>query len=109
MRIVTGVDIVHIGRFRRSASDDSFLRRCFHATELEDSRVEHLAGIFAAKESVIKALSFKPGSWLDVKIAKDAEGNPRVEFLTSKKLVESSDVSIAHDGEYAVASFVAIV
>ena len=58
-----GIDLVDIAEMRRWIEDprDPLISRCFVQTELEElgngvDRVERLAGRFAAKEAVLKAL-----------------------------------------------------
>ncbi len=85
MKIVTGVDLVYIPRFKKSLKNggENFLRRVYLDTELKNCEIQHLAGIFAAKEAVIKALSMKPGSWHDIQISHKKNGNPQVQLPTS--------------------------
>ena len=79
--------------------------------EVSTRKAEHFAGTFAAKEAVIKALSMKPGSWKDIVVKKTKESKPFVDIVDSSIAanITSSDLSIRHDGDYAVAIFVAIV
>lgn len=107
MELRTGVDLIKIARFKESAKDPAFLARIFSAEELEDNRLEHLAGFFAAKEAIVKALAVPAGSWRSIKLFNDPNGRPGVEFLPPVKAPVHFDLSIAHDGEYAVAFFVA--
>ncbi|MCH6546056.1 MAG: hypothetical protein IH796_08675 [Deltaproteobacteria bacterium] len=58
-----------------------------------------LRGEFAVKESCKKI--FNDLSWLDIEVVKDPSGKPRV-LLVGKEFL-SGDVSISHDGEYAIA------
>jgi phosphopantetheine--protein transferase-like protein len=113
VKVRTGTDIVRVASFKRSLENgrQTLLDRCFHIEEQEDDRPHHLAGIFAAKESVIKALALKPGSWLTVRVYNEASGRPVVELVDGgvDVSVESIDVSISHDGVYAVASCVAVL
>ena len=111
MKVRTGTDIVRVASFKRSLENgrQTLLDRCFHVEEQEDDRPHHLAGIFAAKESVIKALALEPGSWLAVKIYRESSGRPVAEIIGLDVSVESIDVSITHDGLYAVASCVAVL
>lgn len=88
----------------------SFIMRVFHEDEQEDTSVEHLAGMFAAKEAVIKALSLGPEAWMDIRIEKDKNGKPRAVLVSeSENAVKSSDLSISHAGDYAVGFYVAVM
>lgn len=107
MQLRTGVDFIKISRFGQSAQDPAFMARTFSIGELTNQRPEHLAGFFAAKEAVVKALSIPVGSWLSIRLFNYPDGRPGVEFLPPLTAPESFDLSIAHDGEYAVAFFVA--
>jgi len=72
-----------------------------------NNSIEHLAGIFAAKETAIKALDLGPGSWKTIKILKQPSGKPVIEL--SGNLAGSSmrcDVSISHAGDYAIATVI---
>ena len=95
-----GIDLVHIPEFiqQLQSGGKTFLDKAYDASELHDRRPEHLAGLWAAKESVIKASSLKPGNWLDIRIAYDPDGRPFA-MVGSERYA----VSIAHHGEYAVA------
>jgi phosphopantetheine--protein transferase-like protein len=111
-RIAVGCDIVNLNRFKKAVTSDgqNFLNRVFTLAELENSDFKHLAGIFTAKEAAIKALKLKPGSWLDFEIIYQKNGKPEIKF--GKKIrakIETSDLSISHDGDYATSIFVAIL
>ncbi len=111
MKITTGIDIVSISEFTSSLEKggETFLKKCFHASEIESGSVEHLAGVFAAKEAVIKACSLSAGNWLDIRVEKK-EGRPFVRFLSEAEetVFSSQDLSISHSKDVAVAVFVGI-
>lgn len=98
MKIRTGCDIVEIKRF--SATDKKVLGKIFTKNELKNAKAESLAGIFAVKESVRKI--FNELDWHDVEVRKLKNGKPDL-ILHKKKSIISSDISISHDGEYAIA------
>jgi phosphopantetheine--protein transferase-like protein len=108
MKILTGIDLVDISDFKKSLKNggDNFLRRVFLPLEMKNMNIEHLAGIFAAKEAVTKALSLKPGEWLEIEIKNAPNGRPIVNL--TKKLT-SFDLSISHTEKVVIAVFVAIV
>ena len=95
MRI--GCDVVSIEKFTKSVKmgGDSFLRTIFLPSELKNDSLEHLAGIFAAKEAVIKTLDLPPISWLEIEIQHYPSGRPKCRLVT--------DISISHDKDYAIA------
>ena len=98
-----GVDLVHIPEFTKNIEigGETFLLRTFLPTELKNKKIEHLAGLFAAKEAVIKAVGLPIGSWLDIEIS---DGKPVAIVQHQRKL----DISISHHGDYAIAVAVEI-
>src|SRR5690554_6732718 len=82
-----GVDLVEIERIKKvvEARGDKLLERLFTQRELEKmpKKYETIAGRFAAKEAIVKALGVGIGiiSWKEVEIIKDSLGKPRV-YLT---------------------------
>ena len=85
-----GTDIVQISRIADMASRHGrSLGRFFTAQELSYCqrpdgtwRAESLAGIFAAKEALFKALGtgFRQGKWTDVEVCHDSLGAPYYQF-----------------------------
>ncbi len=113
MDVKVGCDLVHMGRFKATMKRGGkiFLHRVFTPSELASaSKLENLAGIFAAKEAVMKALGetlkLKAGDWEKVEITKKANGRPEVKVRECGKKILSHDLSISHDGEYAIAAAV---
>lgn len=111
-----GNDIVEIARIKNVLARYSqrFLNRVFTPYEQDYciKRKEpalHLAGRFAAKEAIVKALGigFTQGlSWLDIEIRPDSKGKPEVffspfalELLGQPSLL----LSISHCHQYATA------
>ena len=90
-----GTDIVHISRFQNI--DNFALKKIFHPSELENLEPLHLAGMFAVKECCRKI--FPKSNWLDFEIKKQKNGKP----IINTKHDFQGDVSISHDGEYAIA------
>ncbi len=123
MIIKTGVDLVYLPRFKKATKfgGENFMQRVFNEQELTQGKtnIQHLAGIFAAKEAVIKALSMPTDSWHDIRITHDSDGAPKVLILrrpiTSSSLslraegLISHSLSISHDTNYIIAQFVAIL
>jgi len=101
MQIKTGCDIVEIKRF--STLDKRTLQKLFHKTELKKLKPETLAGLFAAKESCKKV--FHDLDWLDIEIKRGKNQKP-ILLLSRAENILSSDVSISHDGRYAMAMVV---
>ena len=109
MRIATGIDIARIEQIARLSENPRFLARVFHPAELRDLRPAHLAGLFAAKEAVFKALGERP-IWRTITITSTSNGHPIVDLddCPGRPRPHSIDVSISHDGDYAVAVAVII-
>jgi holo-[acyl-carrier protein] synthase len=107
----TGVDITEVGRLRRAVErwGESFLNRIFTPDELRvastrSTMFQHLAGRFAAKEAVFKALGDKTLSFKDMEIMNDAQGKPVCRILNGKGKKLTVLISISHVKNYAVAN-----
>ncbi len=118
-RLYTGVDLVEIKRLRdlSPAVYQRFLKRVLSAREQNHQPLSfsHVAGVFAAKEAVSKALQCGIGAvgWQSIEIVSDERGAPQV-FLSGPALQIAQDlficcwtVSISHEKEYAVAMVIA--
>lgn len=110
--------MVYLPRFKKSLKNggENFLRRIYHEEELIKTDTAHLAGIFAAKEAVIKALSLTTDSWHDIYITYEPNGQPEAKILNPpsgeaghKSLIINHSLSISHDANYVIALFVAIL
>ena len=100
-----GCDIVHLRRFITTLERGGsvFLNRVFTKKERKNRRSEQLAGIFAAKEALMKAGLLRLGRWQEVEIIKDKKGRPRVNFFKKTDKVVACDLSISHNGDYVIA------
>jgi holo-[acyl-carrier protein] synthase len=121
----TGVDIIEVERIRRASArwGEGFLSRVFtpserrHANALRGGggAAERLAGRFAAKEAVMKALGlgWRRMAWREIEIEADALGRPLVRLSggaakTADDLgIRAWFVSISHTRDLAVAHAVA--
>jgi len=106
MGVRIGCDLTDIKRFKKSVKNGGprFLGRIFSRHELsQNSSIQSLAGVFAAKEAVLKALALKAGNWKKIEIVKTQNGRPEVKLSELNKKIISQDISISHDGEYAMA------
>ena len=94
-----GVDLVNISEFEQQIhlGGKAFLKKAFAASELQDQRVHHLAGLWAAKEAVIKAAGATPQKMTEIIIVFDSSGRPHGKFGP-----EEFEISIAHHGGYAI-------
>jgi phosphopantetheine--protein transferase-like protein len=102
---VIGIDLVFIPEFQRQveAGGTPFLRKAFNPSELENQNVQHLAGLWAAKEAVIKAAPESPERLIDVAITHDTLGRPHGNIEA-----QNFEISISHHGEYVVAVAMAV-
>jgi holo-[acyl-carrier protein] synthase len=115
----SGIDLIEIARLEgiRPEIRERFLARVFTAQELEDARDSnlHLAGRFAAKEAVAKALGcgIGPVSWQEIEIRRGQAGEPQLELFGKARQIADDlglttwSVSISHTKEYALAMAVA--
>ncbi len=112
MKIVgNGVDIIEVRRIKNAIDKygRSFLERIFTDKELQNAeghnnRYQHLAGRFAAKEAVFKALGKAGLNFRDVEIINDFQGKPCCSLINTHKDKIKVYISISHIKNYAVAS-----
>lgn len=97
-----GTDIVKISRIEKSLKIKSFKTSVFTENEIDYCRnAENFAGVFAAKEAYFKALGTGiTGKLNSIEILHNEKGKPYF------KGVVNCDVSISHDGDYAVATVI---
>jgi holo-[acyl-carrier protein] synthase len=119
MKMSTGIDVIEIERIRTACArwGDHFLNRIYTAGELAHcrGRAESLAGRFAAKEAVSKALGvgIRTLRWRDIEVLPDRRGKPHVTLygraagIAAMQGLSSFDVSITHSRSDAVAFVVA--
>ena len=120
MRLATGIDLLEIDRLRDAIAThgERFLQRVFTPRELEADakKVESLAGRFAAKEAVAKALGCGIGdvSWKEIEILRTESGAPQLvlhgaaERMAKELGLTSWSLSLSHSQSHAVAAAVAI-
>ena len=110
----TGIDIIEIERIGAAVNrwGDRFFRRIYTEGELEyaKGRLPQLAGRFAAKEAVMKALGtgVRGVSWQEIEVVREPGQAPKVtlhgrakaraELLTLDEIA----ISISHSRDYAV-------
>ena len=118
--IGTGIDAVEIERFEKAVKEkeEKILQRIFTPEELKyvggkRARFMHMAGKFAAKEAVKKALpdGARIGlSWADIEILNSEDGKPYVrlhgeaERLAMEKGPFKVLVSISHTRNTAISN-----
>jgi holo-[acyl-carrier protein] synthase len=113
-----GTDIVSIARIERSVQrfGGRFLTRYLNPQEFSSaSSTASLAGYWAAKEAIAKALGCGIGSELgfhDILLHKDAKGAPSFRLTDTAMRhfpIRESSLSISHDGGFAIAVVVLII
>lgn len=112
--ISIGIDIQALDEF---AAAEGLLTSdlCFteaeraHAEQAASGAVSSLAGIFAAKEALLKALPTRPPCyWDEIEVAHEAGGRPKFRFHGAleqwlKGMQWAVTPSISHSGGYALA------
>ncbi|NIA23127.1 MAG: holo-[acyl-carrier-protein] synthase [Proteobacteria bacterium] len=102
-----GVDIIEIKRFDNLIEKygDKFLKRIFTKNEIEYAKkrnnAESFAGMFAAKESFIKAYGEKKLEFNEIEIIHDKNNKPS--YKPKSKTNDSLNLSISHDKTNAIA------
>ena len=116
----TGIDLVEISRLETLAPAirERFLQRVFASEELEVCRglSASLAGHFAAKEAVAKALGCGIGrvGWREIVIRRGNQGEPVLELrgnarqIANEQGLNTWSISISHSRDHAVAVAVAM-
>lgn len=117
-----GLDLVKIARVEAIARrwPDRFLHRVYTQDERRASfsrawPYASLAGRFAAKEAMLKALGtgWSAGvSWQDIQVLNEVGGRPvatvrgRTGVLVQQAGVTRIHVTLSHDGDYAIAEVI---
>jgi holo-[acyl-carrier protein] synthase len=124
VNVAVGIDIIEVGRVRKvfEKHGERFLRRVFTEKEVQQCRraatvrAARLAGRFAAKEAISKALGtgLHGVGWREMEVVQLRSGRPtvtlygnarrRAEFLG----LSAFDVSIADLTEFSIAIAVAV-
>ncbi|NDL67575.1 holo-ACP synthase [Anaerotalea alkaliphila] len=120
MIIGIGTDLVEVDRMEKAASRKNFMESYFTARERElfgrrNWKIQTIAGNFAVKEAVSKALGTGIGNvrLVDVEVLRDSLGKPVVHLHGYAKShaqalgVDRIHASISHTGQQAMAFVVA--
>lgn len=120
MILRTGVDLIDIARIHDAIErhGERFLARVFTQAERREcgGRVASLAGRFAAKEAVAKALGCGIGDvrWLDIEVRSDENKAPYLvlheegERLAEELGLTTWSLSLSHTENQAIAFVVAV-
>ena len=104
-----GTDIIEISRIEKACENEKFIERIYTENEINEylrrnKNISYLAGRFAAKEAVSKALGtgMRNISFKDIEILSDNLGKPYV--VTEGKLENMIiHISVSHSKDNAVA------
>ncbi|MET1051096.1 MAG: holo-ACP synthase [Mycetocola sp.] len=114
MIVGIGVDLVDLARFERAVDRTPRLRDRLFAESERDKPLRSLAGRFAAKEALVKALGSDSGlHWHDITVVNSAEGDPRFELtgetadVVAARGITALHLSMSHDAGAAMAFVVA--
>ena len=114
-----GIDIIEIHRIKKAVDrwGERFLRNIYTDAELRlyDKKLQSLAARFAAKEAVMKLLGArgKGFSFRDIETLSQSDGQPilnlygRAKSEAERLGISEIAVSLAHTGEYALATAIA--
>ncbi|GAB3618147.1 holo-ACP synthase [Okibacterium endophyticum] len=114
MIVGIGVDLVDLARFERAVDRTPKLRERLFAESERQLPLRSLAGRFAAKEALIKALGSSDGvRWLDIVVTNTAEGDPGFSLngstasVVAARGITSLHLSMSHDAGAAMAFVIA--
>lgn len=100
-----GVDLVSVARISEAMENPKFAERILRPDEMrEEMSAQFLAGRWAAKEAIYKALGRPRLTWQDIKILNAASGAPLATVSGCK-----IHLSISHEREFAIAYAIAEV
>jgi phosphopantetheine--protein transferase-like protein len=109
---MVGVDLISVERIEKAMKTDGFSDRVFAVSELEYASKKSipsqtLAGFYAAKEAIAKALKLPLMQIIrETEISHDESGAPFAVF-SGKTKEQAKDykveISISHDGGFAIA------
>ena len=114
LEVATGIDVIEIDRIEKAIArwGDRFLRRIYTDAEVSycRGRAQSLAGRFAAKEAVSKALGvgIRRLRWRDIEILPNQAGKPTVRLggraavVAERHGLDRFEVSITHSRTDAI-------
>lgn len=114
MIVGIGVDVVDLARFERAVARTPPLRERLFTVAERDLPLRSLAGRFAAKEALIKAIGDSTGvAWHDMEVVSNELGNPSfvlhnaVAGIVADRGITAIHLSMSHDAGIAIAYVVA--
>ncbi len=112
-----GTDIIQIKRIEKALEKfgDTFKNKFLNESEIKRiQKLESIAGLWAAKEAISKALGCGIGkelSFHDITITKNKKGAPSFTLTPTAQTIhniKSASLSISHDGGFAIAIVVIV-
>ena len=119
-KLTTGVDLIEISRISHAIDrhGDRFLRRVFTSKELAlvSDKPASLAGRFAAKEAVAKALGCGIGDvgWTEIEILRGPNNEPELHLHGNARRIAGQlgyhtwSISLSHSMDFAIAMVTAM-
>jgi len=119
-KLTTGVDLIEISRISHAIDrhGDRFLRRVFTSKELAlvSDKPASLAGRFAAKEAVAKALGCGIGDvgWTEIEILRGPNNEPDLHLHGNARKIARQlgyhtwSISLSHSMDFAIAMVTAM-
>jgi holo-[acyl-carrier protein] synthase len=119
-KLTTGVDLIEISRISHAIErhGDRFLRRVFTSKELAlvSDKPASLAGRFAAKEAVAKALGCGIGDvgWTEIEILRGPNNEPELHLHGNARRIAGQlgyhtwSISLSHSMDFAIAMVTAM-
>ena len=109
-----GIDVVDVARFAAQLARTPALRDRLFAESERDLPLRSLAGRFAAKEALMKALGESTGvRWHDMVVVADEHGNPSIRLsgaaaeIAARRGIGALHLSMSHDAGVAIAQVIA--
>ena len=118
--IVSGIDMIEVARIEGAIErhGERFFNRFFTPQEVEvcQGKAARLAGRFAVKEAVAKAMGTGIGdfSWTDIEVVGDSRGKPELHLHNEAKTAAADrglvhwSISLSHTDTHAIGMAVAI-
>ena len=113
-----GIDIVSISRIEKSIEKfDTKMKNRFMTKkeQIWAKKPSSISGVWATKEAFSKAIGTGIGSefsFLDIEIVKNEKGKPIIKILNENLRIKLKDkkidVSITHDGGFAISAVIII-
>jgi holo-[acyl-carrier-protein] synthase len=110
MNVRCGIDMVKDIRMQALIDDVQALEKVFHTSELSDLSIKKIAGYFALKEAVCKALDIATDYWLDIEIQSSDTGKPIIKIASHilQHGTYSIDASVSHEAGMTIGMVVII-